>query len=137
MRIVGSVLVLLLFSVGPVLAQQIELPQQITQPAPERPRQPIIVPPGDHEQMTRPSDADYYPNSPVVNYDPAFIEPLSTKIETPTSTGRVGVAGWLSPNTPVGAEVTYRRWHPGWFVLGFAIEWGGPPPTPAKRSPAR
>src|SRR5262249_55665948 len=137
MRIAGGLLVLLLFSAGSVLAQQIEIPQQIPQPMRERPREPIVIPPGDHDQMTRPPDANYYPYPPLVNYDPAFIEPLSKKIETPTSTGRVGMAGWISPSVPVGAEQTYRRWHPGWFVLGFAIEWGGPPPAPAKRSPTR
>ena len=89
-------------------------------------------------ETTRPYDANNYPSPPLVNFDPAFIGPLSTKIETPTSTGRVGFAGWISPNTPVGAEATGRRWDPGWFALGFTIEWGGPPPAPpAKRPPLR
>ena len=131
MRIVGGGLVVLL-----LLSPGLALAQQIPQPAPERSRQPVVMPPGDHYQATRPSDADYYPYPPLVRYDPAFIGPLSKKIETPTSTGRVGIAGWISPNTPVGSEQTYRRWDTGWFVLGFAVEWGGPPPAPAKRSPA-
>jgi len=127
--VLGGLLVVLLFMTGSAFAQQIE----IKAPTPERPRQPLVVPPGDHFQMTRPSDADNYPSPPLVNYDPAFIEPLSKKIETPTSTGRFGFAGWVSPNTPIGAEVTGWRQDSGWFALGFAIEWGGPPSPPAKR----
>src|SRR2546426_5206704 len=83
--VLGGLLVVLLFMTGSAFAQQIE----IKAPTPERPRQPLVVPPGDHFQMTRPSDADNYPSPPLVNYDPAFIEPLSKKIETPTSTGRL------------------------------------------------
>jgi len=133
--IVGGLLSAALLAIaGPVFAQQVE----IEAPAPVRARQPVIAPPGDHYQATRPNDADYYPNPPLVRYDPAFIEPATKKIETPTSTGRAGFAGWISPNTPVGAEQTGQRFDPGWFALGFAIEWGGPPPTPAKRAaPAR
>ncbi len=131
--ILAVLFVALLVTVAPALAQQIE----IQAPAPERPREPLVVPPGDHFQTTRPTDADFYSTPPRVNYDPAFIGPASTKIETPTSTGRMGFAGWVSPNTPIGSEASGWRGDTGWFVLGFAIEWGGPPPAPAKRSPAR
>ncbi len=51
-----------------------------------------------------------------------------------TSTGRMGLAGWVSPNTPIGSEASGWRGDTGWFALGFAIEWGGPPSTPAKRA---
>lgn len=115
--------------VVPVSAQQVD----ITVPAPDRGREPIIIPPGDHGQATRPSDADHYPYPPKVRHDPAFIGPLSRKTETATSTGRVGVAGWTSPNTPVGPAQTGWRDVDGWFALGFSFEWGGPPPT--KRAP--
>jgi hypothetical protein len=133
-RLLGALFVVLVLTVGSSFAQQIE----IEAPTPERPRPPLIVPPGDHFQMTHPSDSNYYPSPPLVNFDPAFIEPLSKRIETPTSTGRFGLAGWVLPNTPVGAEVTGWRRDPGWFALGFTIEWGGPPPPPpAKRPPSR
>jgi hypothetical protein len=116
----------------PAVAQQVD----ITAPRPpRRPLEPIVIPPGDHGQATRPSDADYYPQPPLVRHDPAFIAPLSKKIETPGGTGRLGAAGWTAPNPPVGAAQTGHREVAGWFGFGFAFEWGGPPP-PAKR-PAR
>lgn len=71
----------------------------------------------------------------MVRHDPAFIGPLSNKTESPRSTGRVGIAGWTSPNTPVGSAQNYRE-ITGYFAFGFALEWGGPPP-PVKKSPAR
>jgi len=120
---------LMLLCTVPVSAQQVD----ITIPAPDRAREPVVIPPGDHGQATRPSDADYYPQPPKVRHDPAFIGPLSSKTQTPTSTGRVGAAGWTAPNTPVGAAQTGWRDVNGWFALGFAFEWGGPPPS--KRAP--
>ena len=128
--ITALVIVLAALLATPVAAQQVD----ITAPAPERAREPVLLPPGDHYRATRPSDADYYPETPRVRHDPTFIGPLSSKTEGPGGPGRMGVAGWTSPNTPVGAAQTGRREVTGWFALGFAFEWGGPPP--AKR-PAR
>lgn len=129
--VVGSVLVALLVWGGPALAQ----PVVITAPTiPVRPPEPIVIPPGDHGQATRPSDADYYPQSPLVRHDPAFVGPLSSKTESPRGTGRFGLGGWTSPNTPVGSVGsggTGYREVSGWFAFGFTFEWGGPPP-PAK-----
>jgi hypothetical protein len=116
----------LLFA-GPVLAQV-----RIEQPAPERPPAPAVIPPGDHYDATRPSDADNYPDGPRVRYDPTFVGPLSRKLETATGTGRVGVAGWASPSTPIPTRQMYRE-STGWFTLGFAVEWGGPPPAKQQR----
>ncbi len=109
---------------GAALAQEVE----IEAPSPVQPRAPIVVPPGDHYQMTRPSDADYYRQPPRVRYDPTFVGPLSAKRQTPTTTGRLGVAGWTSPNTPVGPMANHQREVAGWFAFGLAFEWGGPPP---------
>lgn len=108
----------------------------ITAPAPpRRAPEPIVIPPGDHGQATRPSDADYYPQSPKVRHDPAFLGPLSSKTESARGTGRMGIAGWTSPGTPVGAAQTGHGEVSGWFAFGFTYEWNGPPPpeTPAKR----
>jgi hypothetical protein len=113
-----------LAAVAPAAAQQVE----ITATPPAR-AVPEIVPPGLHYEQTRPSDADYYPRGTRVEHDPAFIEPFSAKIETPKSTGRMGLSGWTAPNTPVGAEVTGHREVTGWFALGFSITWDGPPPA--------
>lgn len=127
----GPVVVALMIALAApsVGAQQVE----IEAPPPRAERAPIVVPPGDHYEMTRPSDADHYRNAPKVRYDPTFIGPLSQRFETPGgTTGRAGIAGWTAPQTPVGAESTAHREVNGWFALGFAIEWGGPPP-PGRR----
>ncbi len=123
---------LAVLSAVPALAQQVEI--RVTPPP--RPPEPPVIPPGDHYQVTRPSDADFYPEGTRVRLDPAFIGPLSQKIETPTGTGRVGIAGWTAPNTPVGTRQLGYHEVPGWFAFGFAFEWGGPPP-PARRPAAR
>ncbi len=121
-----------LLGVTPAGAQQVGL---VTSP----PVQEFeVVPPGGHYDRTRPPDADFYPPpGPKVEYDPAFIEPFAAKRDTPTSTGRIGLAGWTSPNTPVGSAQTGNRDVNGWFALGFAITWGGPPPTTTVRRPVR
>jgi hypothetical protein len=138
----GAALLLAFVCAAPAVAQQVE----IAVPSPQRHREPAVLPPGDHYQATRPSDDYYPPPGQRVRYDPAFIATLSVKTESPAGTGRAGVAGWTSPNTPVGAAQTGHRELNGWFALGVAVEWGGPPPpvkrpaangSPAQRSRAR
>src|SRR5207249_11479681 len=124
-RLLGGLFVVALTTIGSASAQQIE----IEAPVPERPRPPLLLPPGDLYETTRPYDANNYPSPPLVNFDPAFIGPLSTNIETPTSTGRVGFAGWISPNTPAGAEATGRRCDPGGCGPASTLEWRRPPPA--------
>jgi hypothetical protein len=111
-------LLVVLISLGvgaSALAQEVE----ITAPPP--PRERLVIPPGDHEPATRPSDADHYWRTPGARQDPSFVRPLSRK----TARGRAGVASWTSPATPVGAAQLHRE-VTGWFALGLAIEWGGP-----------
>jgi hypothetical protein len=115
---------------GPAVAQQMDI--QIVPP--DRAREPFIITPRDQYDAGRPHDYDDYPRGPRVRHDPAFIGPLSAKAQTPTATGRFGVAGWTAPNTPVSSQVSGWQEVTGWFALGFAVEWGGPPP--AKRAPA-
>jgi hypothetical protein len=88
-----------------------------------------IIPPTTEPARSRPEDADYYPNTGGVIHEPAFFEDLSTKTET----GRYGMAGWSSPNSPAGADYTEIN---GWLSFGFAFTWSSPPLTPSKR-PAR
>src|SRR5207249_11806074 len=64
----------------------------------------ILRPEAPGSEVTRPNDANIYRGDPVVNYDPAFIEPFSTE----TSTGRMGLAGWTSP---VGGDNEIGRAH--------------------------
>ena len=123
---------LVVSAAAPALAQQVE----IEQPAPEARQKFEVVPPPLRYETSRPTDADAYIDTPRVPYDPAFIEPLTVKTETATSTGRAGFSGWTAPNTPVGPPVGGTRELSGWFAFGLTIEWGGPPP--AKRpAPAR
>jgi hypothetical protein len=109
---------------------QVEIEAGKVTPPPE-PR--IITPPLLYE-TTRPPDADYYLPNVMVEHDPAFIEPFSSTYETPTGSGRMGLAGWTSPNLPVGG--TLGAYSATWGVLGFgfSVTWDGPPaPKPRLR----
>lgn len=112
---------------APVLAQGVDLETRV--PAPDERRFEIRPPARD--QVTRPEGADFYPEGPRVQHDPAFIEPFTVETET----GRVGLSGWTAPNTPVGPEVGGRREINGWFALGLTFTWGGPP-TPRRPAAA-
>lgn len=127
-----AIAVVLLLVTAPVMAQQVQIERR---PAEREPR-PEIVPPGLHYEVTRPTDADFYRDSPRVQHDPAFIEPFAVDFQAGNGTGRAGLSGWTSPNTPVGPAVSGHREVPGWFAVGFSITWGGPAPTP-RRAPAR
>jgi hypothetical protein len=86
-----------------------------------------VIPPPLHYETSRPPDTDYYPQGTKVEHDPAFIEPLSSKYENASGSGRIGVSGWTAPNTPVGSPVGGWRDVSGWFAFGFSITWDGPP----------
>jgi hypothetical protein len=116
-----------------VLAAGVAAAQQqfeIKAPTPQR-GQDIdgIIGPGLQYEITQPDDARYLPPGPRVHYEPAFVEPLSS----PTETGRKGVAGWTSPTAAFGGTQSGAREITGYFAIGFAFEWGGPPP----KAPAR
>lgn len=113
---------------APAAAQQVDI--QKPAPTPQRiEREPEVISPGLSEER-RPIDADNYPpRGGRVPHEPAFIRGLSSK----TATGRAGIAGWTSPNTPVGGAVLGGSELNGWFAIGFSVTWDGPPPPPAKR----
>jgi hypothetical protein len=116
----------------PVWAQQVEIEKPAPPTAPAREPERDVIPPGLYDE-TRPSDADHYPRGGQVQHDPAFFGPLSSRRETPTSSGRMGIAGWVSPNTPIGATFgTGWKEVSGYFALGFSATWDGP--APARRS---
>src|SRR3989475_12454120 len=101
--------------VTPAWAQQVEIKKSAPSAAPT-PREPErdVIPPGLYDE-TRPSDADHYPRGGQVQHDPAFFGPLSRPRETPTSSGRIGLAGCVSastpgraPGVPTGEEVEGR-----------------------------
>ncbi|MGH7279741.1 MAG: hypothetical protein ACREJG_13795 [Candidatus Rokuibacteriota bacterium] len=119
--LMAGVLVAALGVAAPAWGQQTDIETE--------PRQvPRVVPPGLHYEQSRPSDSDYYPlEGPVVEHDPAFIEPFTTETET----GKAGLAGWVAPTTPVGFQG--ERQNPGYVAIGLSVTWGGPPVAP--RSP--
>ena len=126
----------------PVGAQQGAVPQAPTpgvrieaRPPGPAERDARVVPPPLHYETSRPPDADFYPDARGgvrVEHDPAFIEPLATRYETPTGSGRVGLSGWTSPNYPIGSEQRGWRDVTGWFALGFSVTWDGPPAPKAR-----
>ena len=95
-------------------------------PVTERPGVPGPVP------ASRPGDEIYYPgHGPTVPHDPAIILPFSA----PSRDSRMGVAGWTSPNMPVGASGAGLRENNGWLALGFAWTWGASTHTRETRAP--
>ena len=114
------------------LAAGVAAAQQVDVAAPSPPRErgeEVIVGPGLQYEITQPDDGSYVPAGPRVHHDPAFIGPLSRPTQTLTTTGRVGLAGWTSPSATVGSPASGGREVTGYFALGFAFEWGGPPPS--------
>ena len=104
---------LLLTAVAGVSAQQLEVPQQDRRTlAPE-------------EQRSRPRmpGADLSPHRAPAPNEPGFVAPLTKE----TATGRMGVAGWASPNPRVGAQGASDSQDTGWLGFGFGMVWGGSP----------
>lgn len=123
MRLGRAVIVLLGLSVGVVLSppsagwsQQLDIETRA-------PAWFEIVPPALYDVVTRPTDADFYREAPLVQYDPAFIEPFATV----TQTGRVGLSGWTAPQLVGAPTLSGRREVNGWLAIGFSVTWGGPP----------
>ena len=102
--------------------------QDVTITAPPPAREPRIITPGLLYE-TRPREETIYPGyGPSVPYDPAFIRPFTKEVETPQSTGRLGLSGWTSPNPPVGPSGAGMRESNGSLSFGFSWTWEGPPP---------
>ena len=134
MRLIKYIVIAGIFSlmaVSTAVAQvEIESGKLVPTPTPEY---RVIAPPL-HYQTTRPPDADYYQPNVMVEHDPAFIEPFSSQYETPTGSGRVGLAGWVSPYLPVGGAGNGYREDWGVLGFGFSVTWDGPPaPKPRPR----
>lgn len=125
--LLGSVLLIATPAAG-----QVEIETRPDPPGPEV----QVVPPPLHYETTRPRDADFYPGGTLVEHDPAFIGPVAWRYQTPTRSGRFGLAGWTSPNTPVGPVRSVFREVTGYAALGFALTWDIPPAQRAEE-PAR
>ena len=119
-------LLLTVLAFGIAAAQQVDV--TAPSPSPERGVEGVVGS-GLQYEITQPDDGSYVPQGPRVHHDPAFIGPLSRPTQTPTTTGRVGLAGWTSPSVMVASPASGGREVTGYFALGFAFEWGGPPPS--------
>ena len=104
---------LLLMAVAGVSAQQLEVPQQ---------DRGALAP---NEQRARPRmpGVDLYPHQAPAPYEPGFVAPLTKE----SATGRMGVAGWTSPNPRLGARGASDSQDTGWLGFGFGMVWGGSP----------
>jgi hypothetical protein len=113
-------------------AQEVEIEKPAPPPTVKPERE--VISPGLYDE-TRPIDADHYPRGGLVQYDPGFLNSTSTPYERVKSTGRVGLGGWVSPNTPVGPMSSGWKEVSGWFALGFSVTWDGPPPARRPAAP--
>ena len=64
--------------------------------------------------------ADLSPHKAPAPYEPGFVTPLTKE----TATGRMGVAGWTSPNPRVGTHSVSDSHRTGWLGFGFGMMWG-------------
>jgi hypothetical protein len=131
MRYAVAVLFAVLFATSS-WAQEVEIEKPASPPPTVKPEREVI-PPGLYDE-TRPSDADIYPRGGLVRYDPGFLASVSTPYTWPKSTGRIGLGGWVSPNTPIPPMSSGWKEVSGYFALGFSIIWDAPMPVP--RPPA-
>src|ERR1700716_1296989 len=116
-----SVGVMIALSLGAAGAAMAQSGVEVATTAPAPPKFEIIRPEAKGSEITRPRDADIYRGDPVINYDPAFIEPFTKE----TATGRMGLAGWGSPVGVVTQDATLRGGPPA-----------KPPPPPPPLLPA-
>jgi hypothetical protein len=109
----------LLLVVTGATAQQLDLQSPVPNTSRDRSRLP------HEESRTRAlmPQTELYPYRPALPYQPGFIDPFTKE----TATGRMGVAGWTSPNTSAGSRGAADPDNPGWPGLGIAVEWGGSP----------
>src|SRR5205809_359036 len=80
-------------------------------------------------EATQPIDDNYPLGGVRILYDPAFFSQFSVPTETPTSTGRVGLAGWTTPNPPLGGNDGGFRDVSGWRGRGRGFARALPPRT--------
>src|SRR5207247_8708379 len=107
-----GVIAWVLLAAAPVAAQPVKI-EKPAPPAEQRERERAVITPGLSGEG-RPLEADNYPRGGRVPYEPGFIRGASAERETSASTGRVGIAGWTAPNTPVGRPLGGGGGVPGW-----------------------
>jgi hypothetical protein len=127
-RVVLTIAILATLGLTPVGAPRAAWAQNVRITPPEPTTEPRVVTPALLYEK-RPSDDRYYLGiPPSVPYDPAFVEPVVLNVETPDSSGRIGLSGWTSPNPPIGSSGNGQHEINGWLGFGVSWTWGGPPP---------
>jgi hypothetical protein len=126
----GIVAALLLVG-APAARAQVELRSAL--PEPLRGLE-IVVPGPSARELTRPRDLEFYGEDQRVPYNPAFIEPFTTK--SPGGTAKMGVSAYTAPQTPVGPLSATNPWvSMGAFSLGFTVIWDLPQREAAQGAP--
>ncbi len=131
-----AVLVSIVYSTGPVAAQQAATPAGtpaptgdfgVRVPAP-RPTPGLRLEPTQPPEETQAREQEFYPSELVRSrHEPAFVAPFVTDVPTSsTSSARIGLSGWTAPRVPFD-----DRQSTGGVAFGITILWGAPA-LPAK-----
>ena len=80
----------------------------------------IIAPSPGARDVTRPREADFYPEDVRVQHEPGFVEPLTARPKT-GPVKKVGVSGWTAP--PGRGDGIVQREISGWFGFGISVIW--------------
>ena len=80
----------------------------------------IIAPSPGARDVTRPREADFYPEDVRVRHEPGFVEPLTARPKT-GPVKKVGVSGWTAP--PGRGDGIVQREINGWFGFGISVIW--------------
>src|SRR5919197_5382847 len=112
----------LILGFAPAFAQDASIGVEAPSPAPR------ATLPSLQYEATQPSDDNYPLGGVRILYDPAFFSQASMPTETPSSTGRVRLAGWTTPNPPLGGSGGGYKEGSGWLRLRPPRPLGGAPP---------
>jgi hypothetical protein len=80
----------------------------------------IIAPEPGAQDVTRPREADFYPEDVRVRHGPGFVEPLTVRPKI-GPVKKVGVSGWTAP--PGRGDGIVQREINGWFGFGISVIW--------------
>lgn len=88
---------------------------------PADPRELEIVTPGPGaREVSRPREADFYPEDIRVQHEPGFVEPLTTRPQS-GPVKKIGLSGWTAP--PGRGDGVAQHETSGWFGFGLSIVW--------------
>lgn len=126
-RVVNFILAAILVGGGfSVVSAEAQRQLEVTVPAVGQPPAPELTIRAEPSQATRPREQEFYPEDIRTRHDPAFIDPLSTTVQTGPKTGvRVGLAAWTSPAGRGNLQVQ-REVAGGLVSFGLSVAWDVP-----------